>query len=225
MDDVGERLRRARLHAGYKSSAAAARAFGWPTERYKSHENGGRGIKRPDIIAYARALRVDPEWLLFGRNPPRWLGTSAPAPLQPLGTGVYPELEWQGAVSYCLDPDSRGGATVLSQHELSIAAAKPDDGVFFLRIKDKSMFSTAGGVSFDVGDLIACNPSATFNPGDFVIAIPDLGSTDPILRRLQVAGMTSDGPVYSLVPLNPDYPVLQVATGPGKLLARVIDPG
>lgn len=221
MDDLPKRLRAARTHAGYRSAAAAARAFGWPPERYKSHENGGRGVKQPDIVAYAKAFRVEPEWLLFGRSPPKWLAAAEPPVLQPVRTTVFPEIDWKHVESYCrLFPDVRG-IPVISERVHDLSVAKPGDGAFCLRIRDRSMISTAGGVSFDIGDIITCNPSSDFEPGAFVIAIPDIGSTEPVIRRLQLTGVSEAGPAYALVPLNPDFPTLTVS-GVGKLMARVV---
>lgn len=69
-----ERLKAAREQAGYETAADAARAFGWQTVTYRHHENGTRGFKRDAAIQYARALRVSPEWILFGRGGPEKSG-------------------------------------------------------------------------------------------------------------------------------------------------------
>jgi SOS-response transcriptional repressor LexA len=63
-----ERLRAARIKAGYPQPIDAARAFGWNEHTYKSHENGTRGFKLPTARNYARAFRVTPSWLLFGQK-------------------------------------------------------------------------------------------------------------------------------------------------------------
>lgn len=68
MNDIHDRLRQARLSAGFSSAAAAARHFGWPGSTYGGHENGQRGIKQPDVAKYAEAFDVTPEWLFSGRR-------------------------------------------------------------------------------------------------------------------------------------------------------------
>ena len=66
--EPNERLRKARRDAGYENSVDAARAYGWPEPAYISHENGQRGL-RPSVAAkYAKAFRVSPEWILYGKT-------------------------------------------------------------------------------------------------------------------------------------------------------------
>lgn len=60
-----QRLRAARIAAGFTSAQAAAKRFGWSEDTYAQHENGTRGITRA-YLKYARALRVRPEWLWSG---------------------------------------------------------------------------------------------------------------------------------------------------------------
>lgn len=69
---MASRLKSARKRAGYRSAAAAARALGVPNEQYKSHESGGRGIKRTAVSLYARTFGVPAEWIERGINPPDW---------------------------------------------------------------------------------------------------------------------------------------------------------
>lgn len=61
---MAERLRRARIDAGYESAQAAAEAFGWHAGAYRHHENGTRGFDVETAKRYARALKVNPGWLL-----------------------------------------------------------------------------------------------------------------------------------------------------------------
>lgn len=68
--EIHERLRQARLNAGFKDSTEAARRFGWTESTYRHHENGTRNFMRPRAQEYARAFRVPVEWLLFGKGHP-----------------------------------------------------------------------------------------------------------------------------------------------------------
>lgn len=68
MQDAHERLQSARRAAGYADATAAARAFGWNENSYRSHENGQRGLRRDSAEKYARAFRVSPAWLLTGEG-------------------------------------------------------------------------------------------------------------------------------------------------------------
>lgn len=67
------RLRWARENAGYTSIRAAALAFGWNENTYKSHEQGirgGEGLKTKHLEKYARAFKVSEAWLATGKGDP-----------------------------------------------------------------------------------------------------------------------------------------------------------
>jgi len=66
MQKAADRLRHARVAAGFATAAEAAIRFGWNPNTYKSHENGQRGVKPETSEQYARAFRVSPAWLSFG---------------------------------------------------------------------------------------------------------------------------------------------------------------
>jgi len=66
MERPGDRLRRARIRARFKSAAAAARRHGWPISTYASHENGQTDPPPvEDVLQYAEAFKVSPAWILF----------------------------------------------------------------------------------------------------------------------------------------------------------------
>jgi DNA-binding XRE family transcriptional regulator len=68
---LADRLKQARKLAGYESASDAARDLGVPVGSYGCHENGDRGFKRDRALKYARAFKVDPQWLLYGIGNPR----------------------------------------------------------------------------------------------------------------------------------------------------------
>lgn len=61
-----ERLRSARLKAGFTTAAAAAREFDIPEPTYAAHENGSRGFDEDVALRYAQRFGVDPMELIFG---------------------------------------------------------------------------------------------------------------------------------------------------------------
>ena len=63
-----ERLRRARVAAGYPTMTAACEAFSWNRNTYGTNENGSTSFGRVAAERYARAYRVRLEWLLTGRG-------------------------------------------------------------------------------------------------------------------------------------------------------------
>jgi hypothetical protein len=68
MAEMGERLRRARLAAGYATAGNAARAFGWKPSTYYGHENGDRQISRRAALRYSRAFHVRAGYLLYSEG-------------------------------------------------------------------------------------------------------------------------------------------------------------
>lgn len=63
-----ERLKEARLNAGYRTATAAIGAFGWSSSTYRAHENGQNGFKVDDAKQYGEAYGVNPSWLLLGEG-------------------------------------------------------------------------------------------------------------------------------------------------------------
>ncbi len=64
--DKPERLKKARINAGYKTPGDAADALGVPRPSYYHHENGTRDFSNDDAVRYARKYKVRPEWLILG---------------------------------------------------------------------------------------------------------------------------------------------------------------
>lgn len=67
MSTPGERLKKARIEAGYASAADAARAIGVKPAAYTHHENGTAGLSR-NGERYAKFFRIPYEWLMTGRQ-------------------------------------------------------------------------------------------------------------------------------------------------------------
>lgn len=66
MSDPAERLRIARLRAGFETGKEAAEAMGIPVPTYLAHENGSRGYPAKRAMVYARKFKVREQWLLYG---------------------------------------------------------------------------------------------------------------------------------------------------------------
>lgn len=77
---VADRLKAARTRAGFTDASDAARHFGWKPSTYLGHENGSRGIKLDVATTYARAFRVSPQFILFGKEGPADIAPVAVAP-------------------------------------------------------------------------------------------------------------------------------------------------
>jgi transcriptional regulator with XRE-family HTH domain len=67
---VHERLKQARIAAGYATPTEAARAFGWAVSTYLGHENGDRNPSKVAAKRYANAFRTTAGYLLYGEQTP-----------------------------------------------------------------------------------------------------------------------------------------------------------
>ena len=68
MSEESERLKAARVAAGFASAGEAAERLGIPYPTYSAHENGSRGYRAGAAERYARAFGTTAEYLLFGRK-------------------------------------------------------------------------------------------------------------------------------------------------------------
>ena len=64
----GQRLKQARIAAGFATPTMAHRRFGWPVSTINAHENGQNNLRPPIAERYADAYGVRPEWLLMLRD-------------------------------------------------------------------------------------------------------------------------------------------------------------
>ncbi|WP_017993903.1 LexA family transcriptional regulator [Rhizobium leguminosarum] len=65
--EIGQRLKAARLAAGFKTAKAAAESLGVPYPTYSQHENGTRGIVR-EADLYARRYKISLDWLMRAKG-------------------------------------------------------------------------------------------------------------------------------------------------------------
>lgn len=77
METPSDRLKEARLKAGYSTAKSAAEAMGVTVSTYIQHESGVRGLPAGRAARYAKFFRVAPEWLLYNR------GSSDPIEVEP----------------------------------------------------------------------------------------------------------------------------------------------
>lgn len=82
---IGDRLRNARVKAGFASAAEAARQHGWGIASYRHHENGTRSVGIDQAMTYANAFEVSASWLLNLGGP----AEIARVPIAKFYTAVY----------------------------------------------------------------------------------------------------------------------------------------
>lgn len=148
MKEISERLRQARIDAGFESAAAAAQRFDWRPTTYAGHENGSRGFGVDLVETYARAFRVAPEWLLFGRSS----ASSTPPPADDLvpvynvqasaGNGMTVHDEYI-VDRLAFPPGYLRSITKSSPNNLAILKVKGDSMLPTLKDDDLVMIDTA----------------------------------------------------------------------------------
>jgi hypothetical protein len=73
LGEMGQRLRQARIRAGFDSGRSAALRFKWRTSTYAAHENGQNNFDPEQAAIYGKAFKVSPSWLLTGEgDAPKW---------------------------------------------------------------------------------------------------------------------------------------------------------
>lgn len=65
---MSQRLRMARILAGYKTASEAIQAFAWMSSAYRAHENGQNKFSTVTAKKYARAYNTTAAWLMLGQT-------------------------------------------------------------------------------------------------------------------------------------------------------------
>lgn len=65
-----QRLKQARIKAGFTLAKDAAERHGWKPSTYAAHENGQNELRPKVAQRYAEAFKVTASWLLYGVGSP-----------------------------------------------------------------------------------------------------------------------------------------------------------
>jgi phage repressor protein C with HTH and peptisase S24 domain len=68
MGESNDRLKEARVRAGFGSARSAAIRYGWTVSTYASHENGQTPVPIDAARAYAKAFKTSAAWILTGEG-------------------------------------------------------------------------------------------------------------------------------------------------------------
>lgn len=215
-----DRLRQARLRAGYETAKSAAKAFGWNPDTYKQHENGLRGLRPQVAIKYGRTLRVSPAWLLTGENPPSWLnsntlrgGTTQTVTVM----RTFPKVKLVDVAK----PDFTI-KTYRSQSGVQLVTVGLGEGIsddaFVCEIEDES-----NAPDFRPGEEIVVDPNAERTPGDFVLVRIEQFDR-AVFGRYRPRGLDKAGVErFELKPMNEDYPTETIdGLNPGAVVGKIV---
>lgn len=161
-----ERLRDARIEAGFKSATKAAERLGVTITTYRTHENGQNGIPPDRAEQYAKLFKTTPEWILYGRRS-----------LSQVEIPILGVIEKKGEVR---------SFSVHSNSELERVSAPPGIGhdAVAVRVSGDGLFPR-----YEDGDLLIYGNATTYENAFGKECILVLQSGDPVLRKVgQVVG-------------------------------------
>jgi len=203
MTSVPARLKKARQAAGFRTATAAAARFVWNRHTYTSNENGHRPLSRDAAVAYARAFKVNLEWLLTGKGS-----------MQPGSSGLQqvPILRLGG---------TNGGLPVTTRNQLqallnaaevigyiAIPADQYSADKFAMMITDNYMDGPP--LWLKEGDVVDTDPTLQPRPGSVVVVSLDAGF---VVRKLGFGTRDKDGNPIGPVELHPLNPLCPIERG------------
>jgi hypothetical protein len=212
MEKPFERLRQARIAAGFKSASAAARQFGWGEAAYRHHENGTRSYGVDQAQQYGEAFKTSAIWLLD-------IGMSASDSYRlPLGKfyaeAIRPEITWRPgaedvvnsayeALNLMFVPELEIGT-----NSVEVARGTEGEARFHLISPDAVDISAK---SFTSGFIFASRapricPRALMREGDLILADSSRGDIGPEVELWLIRDEEEVSICYASRPDN-DQPV------------------
>ena len=218
---TGKRIQEARKRLSEREGRKVTQAelgerCGWgegAQGRIGNYESGRRELGPQEARALAAALRVSPEWLLWGSGADGGLKPTSPARRVPVVNHVQ-----AGSPREVIDSYEPGAGHSEIWVDTTIAG---DLGpyTFALEINGDSM-----APEFSPGDVVVVDPDACVRPGDVVVAKVN-GDAEATLKRYRDRGVDDSGhPSFELVPMNPDYATIRCdSKNPGTIIGPVIE--
>lgn len=168
---------------------------GWESGDY---EPGGSNLQ-----GLAAALKTNPQWIINGHGDPD-CDEILYKPTEKFGVKKIPILSWVQAGEW-----TESGAPITEDDisEWIFTTASLSDEGFALRVRGDSMTNPNGAPSIPEGSFVVVDPdygSPQEVNGKIVVA-QIVGSAEATLKKFVM-----DGPLKYLVPLNPNYRVMEV---------------
>ena len=192
MSDKAQRLKQARIDAGFASASDAARRLGITPSTYMSHENGNRSFGGEDAQLYSKRFGVSFEWLMLGAG-----GTPFGAPHIRLRAtpiiGTLSLIGWEDRGPLKL----RGNFS--DNLEVAVLAGYATATWFAVTVSEDGIFPGALA-----GDHLLCQELDQFDEGDVVVV--ERARYDGELRQLVAARRITQGGMLrlTLIAKNPD---------------------
>lgn len=129
---MAERLAWARESAGFKTANDAAERLAIKPPTYYAHENGSRGFRADSAAQYAKAFRVDLNWLLTGRGQPKTqnLGINLIGKVAAGAEGLF-EDDYAMGGGEPIDPFPSGAIALVVEGESMVPRFNPGEILIF----------------------------------------------------------------------------------------------
>lgn len=206
---IGDRLRRARIDAGFERATDATRRFGWSYSRYMNYENGERAVPPKQAILFASAYEVTVDYIYYGKEdfPYETKGANG---LSSRMVRRVPLLALENMSELKRIASGQEPAFAVS---VPISSHEPaPDRCIFIEINDELMSRPREPISFEPGDKALIDLDATPSPSDFVLAIVPEERT-ALFRLYREVERAKDGSIVAdLVPLNPNFRTVRIST-------------
>lgn len=168
---------------------------GWESGDY---EPGGSNLQ-----ALAAALKTNPQWIIHGIRDPV---SEAPTykPTERFGVKRIPVLSWVQAGEWT---ESGAPVTENDVSEWIYTTANLCDEGFALKVRGDSMTNPNGAPSIPEGSIVVVDPDygSIYEVNGKIVVAQVMGSAEATLKKFVI-----DGPIKYLVPLNPNYRVMEV---------------
>lgn len=218
--DIGSRVRKARKSAGLTQNELAKKAGS--KQAVISDIENGRNKTSSALYDIAIATGVNPNWLLRGEGEMLERQSNTASATYPDGDNFkivpmdnvrrVPVLNYVQAGEFCEYYDD----AVSDVFEPVIGEYGAH--VYWVIIEGLSMMP-----DFNSGDMVLVDPDIQPTPGDYVIALRN-GHKEVTFKKWRPRGFDDDGVEYSeLVPLNPDFPVIDSRHAPFAVCGVAIE--
>ncbi|MDC7743425.1 MULTISPECIES: S24 family peptidase [Rhizobium] len=139
-EERAKRLVMARKNAGFAGPKAIVDRLGWNANVYKAHESGRNGFGIADAKKYARAFKVNLNWLQFGT------GNALDPDELPVSVADVPKISWVSAGQL----SEQAPITDFSEFPTVAALDLPDGEWIALEVEGNSMnkISPPGSIIF-----------------------------------------------------------------------------
>ena len=189
MSDRAERLRQARINAGYRFASDAANALGIVASTYRAHENGQNEYEIDEAGIYGRKFNVDPYWLLTGegrQTPVDDVANRKIPEADPPNAEIRNKVIGQGKKIPVFGQAVGGvdGEFLMNGNVLYEVMAPPIlsdiSGAYAVSVSGDSM-----SPRYEDGEVCFVDPRRTVRRGDYVIAQIRLEEEGPLLTYVK----------------------------------------